>query len=248
MIFEVKGAQMKLALSEGVFAPTIAAKRFLEVLKLKGDEKDKMVWDLGTGTGVFSIYLALNGYSKILATDYYDKALECARGNIRLNNLSKSIEVRKSDVLSDIKEGEQFSLIVTNPSNLPTGIWKDKNDRNEVVDKEVMGGDRGNEVLVTLAKNIDKVMKKGRVVFLQPTYTNIVNTKRLFEEKEFQTQVLYRSAHRLSTWPWNEWKYDKEKLIKTLKDFEEKEGGKHYIVYEDGEPAMVIEIVEAVRS
>ena len=247
MIFKVNNCKIRLELNSNVFAPTIAAQRFLEVLEMKNDEKKQRVLDVGTGTGVFAIYLGLNGYSKILATDCYDKAVECAKNNVELNDLNKQIEVRESNVFSEIKGSEKFGLIVANPSNLPEGIWKDENVKNLIVDREIMGGERGNEVLVSIAENIDEIMDKGRVVFLQPTYTNIDYVKGILKKKGFQISVLYRSKHKLSTWPWNEWKYDKEKLIDKLKQFEKKENGKDYIVYDEGAPSMVIEIVEAER-
>jgi methylase of polypeptide subunit release factors len=231
---------------EEVFAPTIAAKRFLEVLKIDDSEKDKKVLDLGTGTGIFAIYLALKGYKDVLAVDHNKASLECAEMNVELNGVG--VEVRESDMLSGIRPEEKFGLIVTNPSNLPEGIWRDPGDRNLMVDQELMGSERGNEVLITLAENIDRVMDKGRVVFLQPVYTNVNKIKQIFISKGFRVEVLSRTVHELSTWPWEEWKYDKDLLIKRLKEFEEQDGEEDYIVEKDREPAIVIEIVEARRD
>lgn len=247
MIFSVNNLNISLETCEGVFPPTVAAKRFLEVLELNDLEKGKKVLDLGSGTGVFAIYLGLNGYTDILAVDNNENSLKCAEKNINLNKLEEHIEVRESDILSGIKPNEKFALIITNPSNLPEGIWKNTNDQNKPIDKEIIGGKRGNEVLITLAENIDKVMDEGRVVFLQPVYTNINHIKEIFIDKGFKINVLSRTVHKLSAWPWDEWKYDQKKLIEKLKQFEKEEGGKDYIGYENGEPYMVIEIVEAKR-
>jgi methylase of polypeptide subunit release factors len=188
----------------------------------------------------------LKGYKDVLAVDHNKASLECAEMNVELNGVG--VEVRESDMLSGIRPEEKFGLIVTNPSNLPEGIWRDPGDRNLMVDQELMGSERGNEVLITLAENIDRVMDKGRVVFLQPVYTNINKIKQIFISKGFRVEVLSRTVHELSTWPWEEWKYDKDLLIKRLKEFEEQDGEEDYIVEKDREPAIVIEIVEARRD
>ena len=67
-------------------------------------------------------------------------------------------------------------------------------------------------------------------------------------EKGFKIKVLSRTVRKLSYWPWDDWKYDMNLLVKKLKEFEKQENGKDYVVYEDKEPAMVFDVVEAKRE
>jgi len=248
MIFEINNTKIKIEQCEGVFMPSIAARSVLEVLEIKEDEKNKKVLDLGTGTGIFAIYLALNGYKDILAVDYQESALECTKANIALNKVEDKIQIRYSDILSGIKPEEKFGLIVSNPSNLPEGLWKDPSDRNLPVDKELIGGKRGNEVMMTLIENIDNVMDKGRIIFLQPLQTNVNLMKKKLKEKGFSVKTLSRKKHKLSLWDWeNGWKYDLKKLISKFKELEKEDNEKDYIIEIDGEPSWIVEVVEAER-
>jgi methylase of polypeptide subunit release factors len=239
---------MQIETGGGVFAPTHAAKLVIKAIGNDEFEKDKKALDLGTGTGVFAIYLALNGYKDVLAVDRHKTSLECAEKNAKLNNVEDKIEFRKSNFFSEIKPDEKFGLVLTNPSDLPEGIWKNPNDKNMDIDKELIAGKRGNEVVLKLAENIDNLMTKGRVIFLCPTFNNIEHIKQIYTKKGFGVKVVSRTVHKLSYWPFDEWKYDLNLMLKKWKEFEKEEKGNDYIIYEDNEPCMVIEIVEAKRD
>jgi methylase of polypeptide subunit release factors len=248
MIFKTKDTEIKIEVMECVYAPTFIAKGFLEKLELYESEKDKRVLEIGSGSGVFALYLALKGYRHILALDNNDESVKCTRLNAELNKVSDCIETMKSETLSGIMDRERFSLIVTNPSNLPQGIWKDAHDRNVVIDKEMMGGPRGNEVMMELVQNIDRIMDKGRIVFIMPTYTDVKQMKAILEKKGFTIRVLSQNVHRFDNWPWDAWKYDLQLLISKLREFEKSEGVKDYVVEKEGKPAFIMEMVEAVRK
>lgn len=67
--------------------------------------------DLGTGSGVVAMHLALRG--PVIATDISERALTLARANAHLNQV-KGIEFRRGDLCEPVKD-EQFSLILSNP-------------------------------------------------------------------------------------------------------------------------------------
>jgi methylase of polypeptide subunit release factors len=84
---------------------------FLELLENYPLEDISSVLDIGTGSGILSLYLYKKGIKDIVATDYMDEALVSVRENIKLNNAQK-IEVKKSDLFSSIDR--KFDLIVFN--------------------------------------------------------------------------------------------------------------------------------------
>jgi release factor glutamine methyltransferase len=73
---------------------------------------DDRVLDLGTGSGVNAILAASRG-ATVVAVDINPHALEAARHNAAVNGVADRIEIRQSDVFSDV-EG-RFDLIVFDP-------------------------------------------------------------------------------------------------------------------------------------
>jgi len=74
-----------------------------------------IAFDIGVGTGVLSIILAMRDVQKIVATDQDDRAIACAKENIALLNLGSQIEIVKVNLFP---EG-RASLIVCNPPWIP---------------------------------------------------------------------------------------------------------------------------------
>ncbi len=70
------------------------------------------VLDMGTGSGVNAVLAARRG-ARVLAVDTNPRALEAARANVARNGVAALVEVRRSDVFSDV-EG-RFDLIVFDP-------------------------------------------------------------------------------------------------------------------------------------
>lgn len=77
--------------------------------EVKGDDR---VLDMGTGSGVNAV-LAASKAAKVLAVDINPHALAAARDNALRNDVADRIEVRHSDVFSNV-DG-RFDLIVFDP-------------------------------------------------------------------------------------------------------------------------------------
>lgn len=78
-------------------------------------EVESSAFDIGVGTGVLSIILAMRGVQKIIATDQDDRALACAKENIVLLNLNAQIDIVKANLFPT----GRASLIVCNPPWIP---------------------------------------------------------------------------------------------------------------------------------
>ncbi|OZA72923.1 class I SAM-dependent methyltransferase, partial [Polynucleobacter sp. 39-46-10] len=78
-------------------------------------EKESIAFDIGVGTGVLSVILAMRGVQKIVATDQDDRALACAKENIKRLSLDSSIQIIKANLFPQ----EKASLIVCNPPWIP---------------------------------------------------------------------------------------------------------------------------------
>jgi SAM-dependent methyltransferase len=75
----------------------------------------RVAFDIGTGTGVLAAVLARRGVERVVATDQDDRALECARENIRQLGLLDRVEIVRADLFP---EG-RATLAVCNPPWIP---------------------------------------------------------------------------------------------------------------------------------
>jgi methylase of polypeptide subunit release factors len=101
----------------GVFSP-IRGEYIELVLKAAlpaAIQKNSIAFDIGVGTGVLSVVLALREIKKIIATDQDDRAIACAKENIARLGLSSQIEILKINLFP----AEKAALIVCNPPWLP---------------------------------------------------------------------------------------------------------------------------------
>ena len=101
----------------GVFSP-VRSEYISLMLKAPLPEaiKDSSIaFDVGTGTGVLAVILALRDFQKIIATDLSDRAIACAKENIDHLDLNSQIEIQKANLFPDGKA----ALIVCNPPWLP---------------------------------------------------------------------------------------------------------------------------------
>lgn len=101
----------------GVFSPVRG--EYIELMcnapLPKALETSNIAFDIGVGTGVLSIILAMREVEKIIATDQDDRALACAKENIALLNLDSQIEIVKANLFPPGKA----ALIVCNPPWIP---------------------------------------------------------------------------------------------------------------------------------
>jgi methylase of polypeptide subunit release factors len=78
-------------------------------------QKNSIAFDVGVGTGVLSVVLAMREIQKIVATDQDDRAITCAKENINRLGLNDKIEILKTNLFPAAKA----ALIVCNPPWLP---------------------------------------------------------------------------------------------------------------------------------
>jgi methylase of polypeptide subunit release factors len=81
----------------------------------KALDTDSSAFDIGVGTGVLSIILAMRGVGQIIATDQDDRALVCAQENITDLNLDSQIEIVKANLFPS----GRAALVVCNPPWMP---------------------------------------------------------------------------------------------------------------------------------
>ena len=108
-------AGMPLIVLPEVFNPVLLRTgefmvRTLETIQIQPQAK---VLDLGTGSGVGSVFTARRG-ADVTAVDINPEAVRCARMNALLNQLEDNIEVLYGDLFDPLTD-QRFDLILFNP-------------------------------------------------------------------------------------------------------------------------------------
>ncbi len=99
----------------GVFAPVRGEYADLVGAALEGrDLSGKLVFDVGTGTGVLAFLAARRG-ARVVATDSEPRAVACARENAERLGLAGQVEIREADLFP---EG-RADLVLCNPPWVP---------------------------------------------------------------------------------------------------------------------------------
>ena len=81
----------------------------LELLS-KQNLKDKKVMDIGTGTGIQSVFAKLSGAEHVMAIDIFASSLEWARKNFKRNNVEVEVEINNLTQYID----DKFDIVIAN--------------------------------------------------------------------------------------------------------------------------------------
>ncbi|WP_425575931.1 methyltransferase [Streptomyces axinellae] len=85
-----------------------------------GEPGSLVAFDIGTGTGVLAAVLARRGIGRVIATDLGERALECARENVRGLGVRETVEVVRADLFPGPGAYTgRADLAVCNPPWLP---------------------------------------------------------------------------------------------------------------------------------
>ena len=149
---------------KGVLIPRpeteILVEKSLEILAiLPARNEPPLVAEIGTGSGIISICLALNSKAKIIASDISDDALNLARENAAKLGVEDRIEFVKCAYLDQIYG--RFDLLVSNPPYIARDYGLDKFVLNEP-HEALFGGAKGDEIL----KNIVLIARNRGVKYL----------------------------------------------------------------------------------
>lgn len=96
-----------------VFPPEEQFSKSFQVVQQNEEFEDKVVLDIGTGTGIQAIYAALSGAKNVDAVDIFPTAVLCAKHNVKLNGLEDQIQIYESDLFSNLPK-RKYDLILGN--------------------------------------------------------------------------------------------------------------------------------------
>jgi release factor glutamine methyltransferase len=159
----------------GLFLSTPLLLGAIEDLEL---ETGSLVLDLGTGTGICAISIALKG-ARVTATDISTIAVRCARTNVLINNLEDRVRVLEGDLFQPV-EKQRFDLVIFNPPYYEgkPGEWAGY-------------AWRGENVLHRFAEGLGPhLTPKGRALLSVSTEVDLLAVKKELQENGFETREI----------------------------------------------------------
>jgi predicted RNA methylase len=159
--FRSKYFDQEIMVPSGVFWPQEAEGEMLPIMSRNPYLfKGKRVLEIGTGTGIVSLYAAQLGAAKVVSTDVSQLAIDTATLNAKNMGFEAIIEARlvpQDDLsaFSVIANDEQFDIIISNP---PYAIDLDAPTTTAVIDN----GDLG----FSIVRGLDQHLAKDGVVVL----------------------------------------------------------------------------------
>lgn len=86
---------------------------------INSEAKYNKVLDIGTGSGCIACTIAKHTEAQVIGIDVSTEALQIALDNASKLGLYNKAIFRKSDIFSNVKEGEKFDIIISNPPYIP---------------------------------------------------------------------------------------------------------------------------------
>lgn len=147
----------------------------------------KMALDIGTGSGCIACMVAKYTDCQIIGLDISKDALNTALDNAsRLNLFNKAI-FRKSDIFSNVKPGESFDIIISNPPYIPP-CKKEKIQTEVKFDPEnalFTSDEKGLEFYKKIAQGAFKVLNNGGYLMFELGIGQSEDVKSIMEKCGF---------------------------------------------------------------
>ncbi len=117
IIGKVEFYGLEFKVNSSVLIPRQETEILVETIINSVNKNEKItIMDIGVGSGNISISLAKHlPNAEITATDTGESALETAKANAKLHNVSERIKFIKHDINSDELLNEEFDIVVSNP-------------------------------------------------------------------------------------------------------------------------------------
>lgn len=147
----------------------------------------KSILDVGTGSGCIACMIAKYTHAQVIGLDISTDALNTALDNASKLNLNNRAIFRKSDIFSNVKPGESFDMIVSNPPYIPPS--EKANIQKEVTfDPETAlftEDEKGLEFYEKITFAAPKILNKGGYLIFELGIDQCADVKKLMEKSGF---------------------------------------------------------------
>jgi release factor glutamine methyltransferase len=127
----------------------------------------RRILDIGTGSGILAITLALEvPNASLTATDISSDALAVAQQNARALGAADRIRLRESDLFASLRKGDRFDCIVSNPPYVATSEVLEPQVRDFEPPTALYAGDDGLAIYRRLVpESLARLERGGDLLF-----------------------------------------------------------------------------------
>ena len=197
---------LNFAVSTAVLIPRPETEFVLEqVFKQVASTRIHKALDLGTGSGILGIILALELGCEVWAVDISPEALGVAAVNAKRHRVEKLVSFIHGDLFAPVQE-ERFDLLVSNPPYIRQGdiATLDAEVRLHEPNLALSGGPDGLEIIGRIAEQAGKFLNPGAWLFVEIGAAQEDDVYRLFRGARYA----YRHIEVLPDWS------DRPRLLK----------------------------------
>ena len=160
-------------MNDNVYEP--AEDSFLFAKNLAARDGDRVA-DIGTGCGILGI-IAAEKASEVLAIDINPWAVQCAKENARRNHVSEKMLLIQGDLLTPIRKGEEFDLILFNAPYLPS----EEGEGSSWLERAWAGGISGRKMIDGFVRESPQHLRSnGEILLMQSSLSDVGETRRGF--------------------------------------------------------------------
>jgi release factor glutamine methyltransferase len=156
------------------------------------DFSGKVVLELGTGTGLVSLWIAKNAAARpdyLVATDISPHAAQCARTNVILNSMPP-ISILCSDLFSAFGRSAKFDIIIFNPPYVPSNS-EDSKKPKAWESRAWNGGVQGREIIDRFLRSFaDYLSGTGQAFLIHSSLNMLAKTREITKAQGFDLEIV----------------------------------------------------------
>lgn len=159
-----------------------------KAIKIINDNNLKTALDIGTGSGCIACMIAKFTDCRIIGLDISTDALNTALDNASKLNLFNKAIFRKSDIFSNVKPGETFDIIISNPPYIPD-LMKENLQPEVKYDPQIAlftKDEKGLEFYNKITENSVDILNKSGYLIFELGMGQAVDVKNIMCEKGYK--------------------------------------------------------------
>ena len=179
--------------NEDVLIPRQDTERLVELV-LQEAKAGSRVLDMCTGSGCILLSILAKGKEmQGIGVDISEKALMVARNNAKRLGINKA-EFVLSDMFAQIKDGEKFDVITSNPPYIESGVIPTLMEEVRVYEplNALDGGADGLEFYRILARDAEKHLNPGGRIYMEIGYNQGKAVQDLFLDAGYGFAKVYQ--------------------------------------------------------